>query len=95
MKAATNIIIKLAGAAAISLLLCNCASTIQTVDQTTDAAVECSTLDWDGCAVATQCRHARDWVNTDTGIEETFACESKPPVFAAGPATPVRVADSR
>jgi hypothetical protein len=95
MKAATQIIIKLASAAAIILLLSNCASTFQTVDHTTAAVADCSTMEWDACAMAPQCRHARDWVENSTGLEEIFVCESKPPVFASGEQTPVRLANAQ
>jgi hypothetical protein len=95
MKAATQIIIKLAGAAAIILLLSNCASTFQTLDHANGAVENCSTMEWDACALAPQCRHARDWVENSTGIEEVFVCESKPPVFAFGEQMPVRLANAQ
>ena len=95
MKTATQIIFKLASAAAIVLFLSNCASTVTTVDATADAIIDCSSLDWDSCAVATQCRHARDWVESTTGYEETFTCESKPPVFATVTSPAPRFATAR
>ncbi|HIA02433.1 MAG TPA: hypothetical protein EYN06_02410 [Myxococcales bacterium] len=95
MNTATQLIVKFASAAAIALLLTNCAATTQGMSKSADAVVDCSNLDWDTCATTTECRHARDWVKSDTGYEETFTCESKPPVFAAGPQSSDRIATSQ
>ncbi len=62
--------------ALLILSVTGCSTAIRTAN--TEPAPFCGVLDWDGCAVAPNCRPARAWQTTDGVTDETYACVSIP-----------------